>query len=291
MEDGFAIGLLSATGAIVDTDEVQIGSVYYRWTSGSVNAGTPAGTATDPWLVALGSSNAEALDNLRGAVGNTGVPGVTYSLLLVEHPLVLPRSSTANSFSVQAKDAGSGGNSIVTTETGADIQWASGTLTGGGTDSVTPVPLPDDLAAIAVDFIAGYVIVVPDTRNTSFSGRFFWIEPGETFIRDLNFATAERSPDPLLSVRTVGDQFWLFGTNTSEVWYPTGDLLTPFIRIQGQTFTRGVIEGTDLLIKDQVILVDQDGVVYLVTGGGPQRVSDSSVEERIRRAIRAEQLL
>jgi hypothetical protein len=291
LEDGFAVGVLSASGAIANGDVVRIGDVYYQWTNGSVNAGSPAGTVGNPWLVNLGIGNAAAFDALRKAINANGLPGTDYSTALTEHPTVFGRSSTASNLVVQAKVNGAASNAIVTTETGANIAWGAGTLTGGGADSLTPVAVPDDLPAVSVGFIAGYTIVVIGSAPTGFAGRFFWIEPGETFIRPLNFATAERSPDPLFSVRVIGDQFWLFGTSTTEIWYPTGDLLIPFARIQGQLFDRGIVEGTDVQIKDAVIVADTDGVVYELRGGQPRRVSDHSVEERIRVALRNEQVL
>jgi hypothetical protein len=292
VQNGWALGVLTTSAAILNNDVIEIGGVYYRWTNGSVNAGTPAGTLAHPWRVALGVSNVEALDNMRLAINDEGVPGTTYSLLLTPHPSVLARSSTANTLRVQARDVGAAGNAITTTETGANISWGGGTLSGGGTPYLTSVDMPDGLAPAAVAFIAGFIIVVPKTTNVSgFNGRFFWIEPGETFIRPLNFATAERAPDPVFSVRVVGDQFWLLGEKTTEVWYPTGDPDIPFARVQGQVFDRGTVEGTDAQIKDSVIVADSDGVVYVIAGGGPKPVSDNAIEERIRRALKLEKVL
>lgn len=292
VQNGWALGVLTATAAIVNGDRVEINGIHYQWTNGSVNAGTPAGTNANPWLVALGTTNAIALDNLRGAINNDGVPGTTYSLLLAENPGVLARSSTTNTLRVQARDVGPAGNAITTTETGAGIAWGGATLSGGGSPYLTTVDIPEDLAPAAVAFIAGYVLVLPKTNNVSgFNGRFFWIEPGETFIRPLNFATAERSPDPAFNIRVVGDQFWILGEKTTEVWYPTGDESTPFLRVQGQLFDRGTVEGTDAQIKDSIVLVDSDGVVYVVAGGAPKPVSDNSIEERIRKALRLEKVL
>jgi hypothetical protein len=54
MENGFATGTITGTPA--NNDVVQIGGVYYKFTNGSVNAGAPAGTLANPWLVALGVS-------------------------------------------------------------------------------------------------------------------------------------------------------------------------------------------------------------------------------------------
>jgi hypothetical protein len=150
--------------------------------------------------------------------------------------------------------------------------------------TITQVAVPDDLGIVSVGYIAGFVICVC-AQGQGVNGRFFWIEPGETTINPLNFATAERAPDPLISVRVIGDKFWLLGTNSTEVWYPTGGVDPPFARTQGIVFDRGVWEGSDQAIKDTAVVTDQDGIVYAITGNGPQRISNNSIEERIRRAI------
>lgn len=291
MQNGYALGVLTASAAVLNNDTIQIGGVYYQWTNGSVDAGAPAGTLANPWLVALGAINAEALDNMRLAINADGAGGTNYSLALVENPVALARSSTATTLRVQARDVGIIGNGISTTETGANIAWGGLTLSGGGSPYLTSVDVPDDLFAVSVGFLNGYVIVVPGTNIDGFNGRFFWIEPGETFIRPLNFATAERSPDPLYSVRVVGDQAWLFGTKTTEIWYLTGNEEVPFARVQGQLFDRGIVEGTDVQVKDVVVLVDTDGVVYMLSGGSPAPISDNSVSEQIRRSLRLDKVL
>ena len=154
--------------------------------------------------------------------------------------------------------------------------------------TLTQVAVPDDAGVISVGMIANFVIVVI-AQGYGMNGRFYWIEPGDTTIDPLNFATAERSPDPLWNVTIVGDQFWLPGTNTNEVWYPTGNPDAPFLRVQGRLFDRGIWEGTAVQVKDTLVLVDTDGIVYAV-GAGPQRISTSGIEERIRRAMVAQKI-
>lgn len=151
--------------------------------------------------------------------------------------------------------------------------------------TVTTLSTPEGVPIRAVATIASYVICVV-APGANFNGRFYWIDPGETTIDALDFATAERSPDPVLSVRVVGDQFWLLGENSTEVWYPTGDADTPFAKTQGRVFDRGVWGGTDVAVKDSVMVVDTDGVVYQIVDGAPRRVSNHAVEERIRQAIK-----
>ncbi len=286
--DGFASGILTAAGAIANNDTITIGSIVYKWTTGSVDAGTPAGTLANPWLVALGASNTIALSNMRAAINDTGTPGTTYSTALIAHTTVVATSSSSSTLSVRAITSGTAGNAIATTETGAQTGWGAATLQGGGSSGLTQVLTPDDVPIISVGYVASFVIcVVGSASDSTKNGLFYWIEPFETTIDPLNFATAERAPDPLWSVNVIGDQFWLPGSSSNEVWYPTGDEAIPFLRVQARVFDRGVWQGTAVPVKDDLILVDRDGVVYRIAGGAgaPQRVSNHGIEERIRFAM------
>lgn len=131
--DNFPANTLTATGAISDGEVVRIDNTYYRFsTAGTVDAGAPAGTAANPWRVSLGVSVAIALSNLFNAIGATGVAGVDYSTALVAHTTVDANGFTATAVSVTAKIATA--SAIVTTETGANLAWVSGTLVLGPTD-------------------------------------------------------------------------------------------------------------------------------------------------------------
>lgn len=287
-ENDNARNRLNASSTILNGTKIQIGGIYYQWTTGSVDSGSPDGTSGNPWLVARGADNAIALQNMLDALDALGTEGTTYSTGLEAHPTVVGNSVSSTELFVMARDFGSGGNAISTTVvSGSSVAWDHATLEGGGTPRLSPVAVPDEVGAVSVGFIAGYIIVIC-AQGEGVNGRFYWVKPGEITIDPLNFATAERAPDPVLSVRVVGDQFWLIGTNSTEIWYPTGDADTPFRRVQGRLFDRGVWEGTDAQIKDSVMIVDSDGVVYQITGGGPQRVSNNSIEERIRKAMAAQ---
>jgi hypothetical protein len=157
------------------------------------------------------------------------------------------------------------------------------TLTGGGAVSWTPVETPDDVGIIGLAYIASYVVVVP-AQGQNINGRFYWINPGETTIDPLDFATAERAPDPISGVVVFGDQFWLPGSNTTEAWYFTGNIDQPVLRVQGVVFDRGAWEGTAIQVKDSMIIVDNEGAVFQIQGGA-KRISRPDVEERIREAI------
>lgn len=288
-ENAWARGMLTTTTNPSTGDAVQIGTIYYQFTSGAVDSGTPAGTVANPWLVALGINSATSLDNLFKAVNDEGVSGTTYSTALVAHPLVQASSVTANDLTVRALNFGFGGNGIATTETSANMSWGAATLTGGGSPGIVNVPMPGDFAPISVGYLNGYIIIAVG-EGQQVNGRFYWIEPGETVIDPLNYATAERSPDPAHQVIVFADQFWLPGQSTTETWFMTGNLDAPVSRVQGVLFDRGTIQGTAIQVKGSMIIVDNDGGVFQIQGGA-KRISTPQIEERIRKAIARQNFL
>ncbi|MFL6707939.1 MAG: hypothetical protein ACJ8HI_07010 [Massilia sp.] len=281
MENGYARGTIS--GVPANTDVVQIGGVYYKFTNAGVNVGAPAGTNANPWLVALGVDAASAWTNLSDAIENSGTAGTQYSTALTANTTVKVVSHTGASVTVRATAIGVAGNTVSTTETGAAIAWGAATLAGGGGASWTAVETPDDVGVIGLAYIASYVVVVP-AQGQNINGRFYWIAPGETTIDPLDYATAERAPDPISGVVVFGDQFWLPGSNTTEPWYFTGNIDQPVLRMQGVVFDRGAWEGTAVQVKDSMIIVDNEGAVFQIQGGA-KRISRPDVEERIREAI------
>lgn len=284
-DNGFAIAVLDSTGAIANGDTVQLDTVYYSWTNGSVDAGTPDGTSGAPWLVALGSSNAEAIENLANAVNRSGGAGIVYSTALTEHPTVESLNYTATAISFKSKTPGTSSNTFASVATGANIAFGSATFTGGGTGQLNQITLPEDVGAISVAYINSFVIVVPvqnDTLGTV--GTFYWIEPGEVIVDPLNFANAERSPDRINQVITFSDMFWLFGDTTTEPWVTTGTQAAPMQRFQGILFDRGTWEGTAIKVRDSMLVVDEEGGVFM-NNNGQRRISNPAIEERIRKAI------
>lgn len=285
-DNSYAVGTYTASGAIANLDTVTIGTVVYRFTSGAVDTGAPAGTVANPWLVAMGANNTEALDNLAAAIEASGTPGLDYSLNLTAHPAINVVSFSSSGITIQAAVAGTSGNSIATTETGANTAWGAATLTTGGSTTFAQVTMPDGVGAIWVDVLASHVFVIP-TQTNGFSGRFYWIEPAEYAIDPLNFATAERAPDPLYHAMTLGDHCWMFGVSTTEPWYATGDGAAPFQRVQGRVFDHGTWEGTPVKLGDSIIVADRDGNIWRI-GDTAQRLSNHGIEQRIREAMAEE---
>lgn len=285
METAQATGTLTASGVTANGDVVRIGDVYYQFTTGSVDTGTPAGTVGSPWLVFCTTVAATDLATLQKAINASGVAGTDYSMALVRHPLVTSTGLSATTMTVTADAQGPTGNTIDTTTTGANLGWSGATMSGGGITPLSQVAMPDDVGAISVAHINSYVIVVPvQAEDIGTVGKFYWIKPGEITIDPLDFATAERAPDKLHQVKVYGDLFWLAGQKTVEPWQTVGDLLAPMRRYQGILYDRGSWEGTVVQVKDSLILVDEDGGVFQIAGG-QRRISTPAVEELIRRAM------
>lgn len=255
-------------------DVVLIDTVYYEFVASGVDAGTPAGTLADPWLVLIGATSEFSLSNLSAAIGNTGTPGGTYSTALLANPNVEVRRLEQYRLNVQAVVPGAGGDTIVTTTTAANLTWGAATLENGGLDILTPVDVPEGgtEAAVSLTTLAAYVIV-----SVAGSQRMYFIRPGEFWIEV--FAEAESEPDVVLQVVTVGSSFWALGESTIEPWTATGDADIPFAPIQGRQMSYGIVAGTALVLEDRVIYVDDKGIVRDSSGA---RISTHGIEEEIR---------
>lgn len=285
-DNGYASGVLTGTPA--NGDVVQMGGIYYEFTTGAVGTnggGTtdPAGTSALPYLVALGTAPIDPFTNLFNAVNSSGADGTDYTADIIANANIKATNYTITTLTVRATIPGTPGDGNSTTETGAAMAWGSATLTGGGMDSFSQVQIPDDVGAIDVAVINSYVIVVP--VQDGIAGQFYWIKPGETTIDPLDFATAERSPDAIYGVQVFGDQFWLPGESTTEVWYVSGNPDAPMERLQGVVYDRGSWENTAKAIHEQMVIVDAYGGVFVVQGGAPSRVSTPGIEEEVRQAI------
>lgn len=149
-----------------------------------------------------------------------------------------------------------------------------------GSAALSTVTTPGSISFSSLDVFNDYVLCVQAN-----SDRFYWIQPEATTMDALDFATAERFPDKILQVRVVGDEFWLLGEKSVEVWRATGDGNAPFQRIEGRAFNFGVFGGTAVRMKDtSVILVADDGTVFNIAGT-PKIISNPGIAEQTRNAI------
>lgn len=151
-----------------------------------------------------------------------------------------------------------------------------------GTAALTTVDVSsiDDVAFSSIDVFDQFVLAV-----VANSDKFYYLQPNAVVFDPLDFATAERFPDKTLQVRVVGDEFWLLGEKSIEVWRATGDGDLPFQRIEGRAFNFGIYGGTAVRMKDtSVVVVADDGTVFNIAGN-PTTISNPAIAEATRNAI------
>lgn len=138
------------------------------------------------------------------------------------------------------------------------------------------VAIPNSDVPVTIDTINSYVLVGCQ------SGVWYWLVPGELIIDALHFATAESMPDELVAMLQLHDEVFFFGTQSTEVWQPTGDPDLIMARASGRTWDRGLMARDCLRrIDNSAMFVGDDGVVYRINDL-PERISNAGIEERIR---------
>ena len=143
---------------------------------------------------------------------------------------------------------------------------------------ITPISDPSFDGADTVDFLDGYFVFnKPGTGQFQITGLY------NTTIDPLDFATAEGSPDKLISLIVDHRELWLFGENSTEVFYNSGNPDFPFERIQGAFIEQGCAAKFSVAKMDNsVFWLSADdrgqGMVQRAVGYQPQRISTHAVE-------------
>lgn len=138
---------------------------------------------------------------------------------------------------------------------------------------------PDMPKSSHVRFLDGYFVL-----NQSGTGRFYITSLYDGFsIDSLDFATAEGSPDNIIAIEVLRKQLWLFGTESTQVYFNSGDANFPFSPINGVFIEAGAASPFSVVKVDQTLFwlgsnKDGQGVVYMASGYQPQRISTSAIE-------------
>lgn len=118
------------------------------------------------------------------------------------------------------------------------VDGPNGYYYDNSTSTLNQITDSDFVSAKTVAFIDGYFLFNEDSG----SGRF-WItnQYDASTIDTSDFATAEGWPDKVLSVLADNREIFLFGEESIEVWYNSGDLDNVFQRYQGGFKQHGVV--------------------------------------------------
>jgi hypothetical protein len=175
LDDAAPHNTLTCAGAISADETVRIDGTYYKFTSGSVDTGTPAGTSGAPWLVALGDDDAGSLANLAAAIDADGTAGTDYSTALTAHATVVCRGLNETKLSVASQDGAT--TSMMFAETGAHLSWASTTALSYGPDDASFISAdstPPDAAEFTLtglpDDITSVRAIIPVVRAAKVDG-------------------------------------------------------------------------------------------------------------------------
>lgn len=143
------------------------------------------------------------------------------------------------------------------------------------------VAIIDGHVADRVDFVDGYFIF-----NEKTTGRFYISGLYSSAIDELDFATAEGSPDDVVSLIVDHREVWLFGETTTEIWFNSGASLFPFERNQGAFIETGCAAAHSVAKMDSTVFwlgADDrgQGMVFRAEGFQPRRISTHAIEYQI----------
>jgi hypothetical protein len=114
------------------------------------------------------------------------------------------------------------------------------------------------------------------------TGVFYWSDTGDArVINALDYAEAESEPDQLYDGIVSGDNLYLLGATSIEVWVRTGNADLPFRPVTQRNYSVGVM-GTNCAeeFDNAIHLIGSDGAIYRLAEVA-SRISDHGMEERI----------
>jgi hypothetical protein len=151
------------------------------------------------------------------------------------------------------------------------------------TGTFAQVTDPDFPGAVTVGYIDGYFVFnEPNSQK-------IWVTSllDGTQIDPLDFASAEGAPDGVVGIIVDHREVWVFGTNSTEVWYDAGAADFPLARIQGAYNEIGCVAPFSIAkLDNSVFWLGRDargqGIVYRAGGYVGQRISTHAIEWQIQ---------
>ena len=265
-----------------------LGSAY---TARSVNAADSRMVNLFPEVVPEGGKQPAYLQRapgfaLRGAIGTGPIRGMWVHggyLYVVSGDTFYQVSST---FSATVKGKILGSSLVSMADNGTQIMIAAdpaGYIYNTATGVFAQITDPDFPGASLVDYLDGYfVFIEPNSQR-------IWVTAllDGTSVDPLDFASAEGDPDNIVSMIVDHREVWLFGNNSTEVWYNAGLSDFPLVRIQGAYNELGCAARFSVAkMNNQVYWLGKDfrgqGIVYVANGYQGQRISTHAVEWQIQ---------
>lgn len=182
----------------------------------------------------------------------------------------------------------SSSGTISMADNGIDLVLVDGTPTGGWAlrlaDNVwRQITVAGFVGATVVAFFGGYFVFDKlDGQQMYISGLY-----NALTADPLDFASAEASPDPLVSLRVERQELVLLGSRSGEFWFNAGTPDFPFQPIQGTRMAYGIAAAHSLQALDNAfywLSANEDGAGMMLRTKGyqPERISTHAVEFAIQ---------
>ena len=173
----------------------------------------------------------------------------------------------------------SNGTQLFIVEPGAPKAWIFTLATNALTDETAGIGAG---APIWGAFLDSYFIALDS------NGRFYLsaLNDGTTWDA-LDFGTAISSPDKTRTLIADHGELWLFGDDSIEVWFNSGNADFPFEPISGATISHGILFKYTVQVLDNSLYWVGRGrsgkaTVWRTDGYRPERISDHAVEKSIQ---------
>ena len=162
-------------------------------------------------------------------------------------------------------------------------------LLEGGAGAFQQITSEDFAGASVVGYLDTYFVYVePNSQRVytvdtiTITGDYIW----PLVFDATTVGSAEGSPDNLVSMIIDHGEVWLFGSNSVEVWYDSGNPDFPLSRIQGAFNEIGCAATYSVAKMDnQIFWLGSDargqGIVYRANGYRGERVSTHAIEYAI----------
>lgn len=150
------------------------------------------------------------------------------------------------------------------------------TVTSYGTGAIST---PVDLA-----YLDGYIVVIGEGQGRKDLVTVSGLDDATTFS-GLDFASAEDNPDALIGIAREGSRLLLFGAETTEEWYNSGDADFP-LAPSGRVIEQGLYSKRMLAKEDNsVFFLSEDKVPMRTSGGVPPVISTREIDDALETSV------
>lgn len=138
------------------------------------------------------------------------------------------------------------------------------------------------LGSTTVNFIDGYFVF-----HDPASQKFYISGLNDITFDALDFSTADGAPDDIIAIQVNHREVWIFGSDSIETWYNSGNADFPFERTGAGFIETGLAAAFSVAKIDRITLWLGknnlgEGIVYAAQGLVPQRISTHAIELAIQ---------